>query len=137
MKTRLYPGVLVMRDGREVCRPSEAGRREYRRRVELVWQLYCHTCVLCLRPVTQEALTGDHREPRGMGGGFRDDRLRNLLPAHGGCNAMKGSRHQPELLGRSLRLLRKALDVPGYLAPTEMAVGEKLFEELRKELRAA
>src|SRR5271166_1950859 len=34
----------------------------------------------------------DHIKPRGMGGGSRDDRPKNLQPSHRWCNFYKGSK---------------------------------------------
>ena len=37
----------------------------------------------------------DHRRPRGMGAGWRDDHPENIAAVHNICNLQKGSRHAP------------------------------------------
>lgn len=89
-----YPdGVKVYpRSGREVCRNTSNGRREYARRRLFVYQAYDEKCRLCDRFCPWEQCTVDHRVPRGMGGSFRDDRVLWIWPAHSTCNALRASR---------------------------------------------
>lgn len=50
-------------------------------------------CGICGKGILRYAdLEPDHRKPRGMGGGFRDDSPANLAPSHRLCNREKGSR---------------------------------------------
>ena len=50
-------------------------------------------CAICLKPIwKEEDLEMDHKVPRGMGGGKRDDSSANLRPSHCACNREKGSR---------------------------------------------
>lgn len=86
-------GVKVFRDGREECvYKSTSGRMEYQNRTWFVFQVYDRKCKLCGRDLPQSALTADHIQPRGNGGGWRDDRVSNLWPAHYFCNSRRGSR---------------------------------------------
>lgn len=93
--------VVQYPDGRQVCTDSAAGRREYRRRVQLMWAIQKGKCGLQIHPECQkypwipvEEATFDHGEPRGMGAARRDDRpfVNGNCAACGLCNAMKGSR---------------------------------------------
>lgn len=86
-------GVKVFRDDREECIcKSSSGRREYQNRTWFVFQVYDRKCRLCGRDLLASALTADHIQPRGNGGGWRDDRISNLWPAHYFCNGRRGSR---------------------------------------------
>lgn len=74
-------------DGRERCTPAELRRR----------LLKCLTkqngiCAICGHPIQdiRDAVL-DHKEPRGMGGAFRDDSWSNIQAAHDRCNMAKGS----------------------------------------------
>lgn len=79
--------------GREVIDTSTAeGKRLWRARTIFVWVSHGNLCGICGKWVELDELTGDHINPRGMGGGKRDDRIKNLQPAHFSCNAEKGSK---------------------------------------------
>ena len=96
--------VKVFDDGREVCDLSvAAGRREYRRRVELMLARQGGRCCLeghapmCPGFLRLENATFEHEDGRGSGGWKRDDRTEKTgLPyngaAHPLCNGWKGSR---------------------------------------------
>jgi 5-methylcytosine-specific restriction endonuclease McrA len=50
-------------------------------------------CFYCHKEFeTFEDVTPDHREPKGMGGGRRDDHPDNIVAACWPCNSDKGSR---------------------------------------------
>lgn len=49
-------------------------------------------CSICFEPLTDMGdVVPDHKEPRGMNGGWRDDRAENIGAAHSICNLEKGS----------------------------------------------
>jgi len=79
-------------DGREVCRTTPAGRVVYYERKRMAWEAQGRRCAICDRPISLRQATVDHKEPRGMGGGRRDDRQENIQAACWGCNGVKGSR---------------------------------------------
>jgi hypothetical protein len=106
----------VYGDGREVCdHRTEEGRAIYKSRTQKALRRQGGIC--CLKPYIRECpgtlmaweATLDHEEPRGAGGGNRDDRievpftlpdgkvamLRQNGAAHGLCNSLKGSRRIP------------------------------------------
>jgi 5-methylcytosine-specific restriction endonuclease McrA len=86
------PELYIYLDGREVCRPNTAGRREYLRRRRVAWEQQKGICPLCGIAVSWEMSITDHKEPRGMGSAQRDDRQDNLQATHYRCNSEKGSR---------------------------------------------
>ena len=86
------PAVKVYRDGREVCSETTAGKAEYVRRRRVAWEDQKGICSICHLPVSWEEATSDHKNPRGMGGGSRDDRQENINAVHYRCNSEKGSR---------------------------------------------
>lgn len=95
----MIPGVKYPEGpgGREVCLRTAAGRREYRKRVELMHERQMGLCAICARPLRLEQATFDHERPRGLNGGFRDDRIEvDGVPinaaVHGLCNSAKASR---------------------------------------------
>lgn len=91
--------VKVMRDGREVCNLNcTAGREEYFRRRRVAWETQGKICALCGLRLNWKDAVSDHKEPRGMGGGSRDDRQENIQAVHGLCNTQKGSRRLNPLL---------------------------------------
>lgn len=101
----MIPGVKYPEGegGREVCLRTAAGVREYRKRVELMHERQMGLCAICGRPLRLEQATFDHERPRGLGGGFRDDRLTvDGVPinaaVHGLCNSIRGSRRTPYLI---------------------------------------
>jgi hypothetical protein len=101
----MIPGVKYPEGegGREVCLKTAAGVREYRKRVELMHERQLGLCAICVRPLRLEQATFDHEVPRGLGGGFRDDRIEvdgvpQNAAVHGLCNANKGSRRVPYLI---------------------------------------
>jgi hypothetical protein len=90
-------------EGRQVCTKTVAGLREYRKRIEFMWERQDGLCALCGKPCRIAEATFDHEFGRGMGGGKRDDRLildgRPLNAAvHFWCNAEKGSKQVPYLI---------------------------------------
>ena len=93
------PVISVYADGREVLNNNtNAGRAEYKRRAEAMRQRQGETCCICNQWLSQKESTFEHEASRGMGGGFRDDRIEiNGKPingaAHGHCNRIKGSKH--------------------------------------------
>lgn len=90
------PPVQIFDDLREVCAPTAAGTREYKRRTEEMRIRQRELCPICTLYLSKEDATFDHEFPRRMGAGFRDDRLyvdgepRNFA-VHGHCNREKGS----------------------------------------------
>jgi len=89
----LYPSAVELKKGsRQICKNTPKGWTEYRRRRNFVWEVYDRKCWLCGQPVSSEEVTADHRDPRGMGGGSRDDRVEAIRPCHGECNTRRGSR---------------------------------------------
>lgn len=49
-------------------------------------------CSICDGPLTDmNDVVPDHKEPRGLGGAWRDDRAENIGAAHSLCNNRKGS----------------------------------------------
>lgn len=85
--------VRVFRDGREVCNLlCKEGMDEYIRRKRVAWESQGKICPLCNQKLAWKDSTVDHKLPRGMGGGSRDDRQGNIQAVHGLCNSLKGSR---------------------------------------------
>lgn len=69
---RKYP------NGREVCQDTFAGRREYLRRLGLMLARQRNRCCLCPDRIYSVAdATFEHQRRRGMGAGFRDDRVQD------------------------------------------------------------
>ena len=88
----IYPG------GRECCNLlTAAGKAEYKHRTMLMLDRQNGLCCICHLPLMPSAATFDHERCRGLGGGFRDDRI--SLPdgkwLNGAmcwiCNSIKGS----------------------------------------------
>jgi 5-methylcytosine-specific restriction endonuclease McrA len=77
---------------------TKAGRDEYERRKRVAWEKQGKTCPLCRIKLAWKDSTVDHIEPRGMGGGSRDDRQQNIQAVHAVCNSLKGSRRINTLL---------------------------------------
>jgi len=49
-------------------------------------------CVICLEEFTDYSdVVPDHKEPKGMGGAWRDDHPDNIQAVHWWCNSEKGS----------------------------------------------
>jgi 5-methylcytosine-specific restriction endonuclease McrA len=86
------PAVRVFRDGREVCTDTKAGWEEYDRRKRVAWEEQKRLCSLCGKPLRWADSSIDHKKPRGMGAGSRDDRQENVAAAHHFCNAARGSK---------------------------------------------
>lgn len=91
-KRQHVDAVAVYRDGREVCAETRAGRAEYVRRRYAAWEKQDFRCAICTRRIAFDSATSDHIEPRGMGGGRRDDRQENIQATCGKCNTDKGSK---------------------------------------------
>jgi hypothetical protein len=96
-------GVKVYRDGREVCLSTSAGTREYRKRVLMMWERQGGLCAICGHLLRIEQATFDHERPRGLGGGFRDDRIELdgkpvNAAVHGFCNSQRGSKRTAYLI---------------------------------------
>lgn len=50
-------------------------------------------CAICYQTFTDcNEIVPDHKEPKGMGGAWRDDHPDNIQAAHRRCNLQKGSR---------------------------------------------
>ena len=50
-------------------------------------------CAVCHKSMDDyREIVADHKEPKGMGGGFRDDHPENIQAVHNLCNLEKGSR---------------------------------------------
>lgn len=95
-------GVRIFPDGREVCLNNAEGKRLYQRRKKAMYDRQSGLCSLCGTWMRLEEATFQHGVPRGMGAGFRDDRIDvqtgegeyvNSV-AHGSCNGQQGSRRQ-------------------------------------------
>lgn len=89
----IQPGVYRYQDGREVCElKSSAGKAEYARRRGVAWLKQGGRCAICQRYILLAYATSDHINPRGMGGGRRDDRQENIQATCFQCNSEKGSK---------------------------------------------
>lgn len=81
----------TMADSREICSSSQAGRAEYQRRREAIWDRDRGACCLCGLYVPLEECTLEHKNGRGMNGSKRDDRIEGNGVAHLWGNSQKGS----------------------------------------------
>lgn len=91
--------VKVFRDGREVCNLlCRAGADEYQRRKRVAWEEQGHRCSIGGEPLRWADAVVDHKKPRGMGGGQRDDRQENIGAACPVHNSQKGSRRNFDLV---------------------------------------
>jgi hypothetical protein len=86
------PAVIVYPDGREVCRNTDAGRREYSGRTGKMWIRDKGVCCLCGESVSLMDMTFEHKQGRGMGGAKRDDRESMNGISHWAGNGAKGSK---------------------------------------------
>ena len=85
--------IKTLRNGAQKCDLKTAGgRREYKARLTLAWMRQKGLCALCGLPVVLEEATADHKTPRGMGGGSRNDAQENIQAAHLVCNSERGSK---------------------------------------------
>jgi 5-methylcytosine-specific restriction endonuclease McrA len=76
------------KDGRLIL--SSADRTKQRLRL---WNSRSHLCEICGMPIVYYAqMELDHKIPRGMGGGTRDDSDENQRVTHSWCNQAKGSK---------------------------------------------
>lgn len=82
---------ITYRDGREVCRNTPAGQREYAARRKARWAMDNGICCLCDTFVPVEICTTEHPDGRGAGGGKRDDRVSMIRVSHPSGNLSKGS----------------------------------------------
>src|SRR5579871_3809975 len=95
------PAVRVFPGGREVCNlKTIAGNDEYCRRIHLMLIRQKGLCCNCRKPIYPESPCFEHEVPRGLGGGWRDDRIEiNGKPVNGAshilCNSVRGSRRTP------------------------------------------
>jgi 5-methylcytosine-specific restriction endonuclease McrA len=92
----MKPAVKIFPDGREVCQDSAAGKREYYRRADEVWERYGKCCWLCGKSLDRGAMAVDHIRPKGTNSAWRDDRAFNIAPACYPCNSRRGSRRMAE-----------------------------------------
>lgn len=99
----VWSAVRRMKDGREICSKSAAGRREYANRLEDMWDRDRGTCCLCGQFVPLEEATFEHKEGRGLGGSKRDDRIKDNGVAHWFGNNSKGSMSYERYMQLSLR----------------------------------
>ena len=73
---------------RELRSPAEMRRLLKRKIIE-----QDNKCGICGEPFTDmRDIVPDHKDPRGMGGAWRDDHPDNIQAAHRICNQEKGSR---------------------------------------------
>lgn len=105
-------------NGRQVCTKSAAGLREYRKRIEFMWERQEGLCALCAKPMRIAESTFDHENGRGMGAGKRDDRLildgKPLNAAvHFWCNVEKGSRRTPYLITPHIEMTKEIEELLG------------------------
>lgn len=101
--------VKTYRDGREVCNDdTAAGRAEYARRREEMWERDKGICCICLLYVPKDEAPFEHWLGRGSGGGHRDDRTEKPDSvtgemkkcngiAHSWCNGLKGSKRMVDI----------------------------------------
>ena len=80
-----------MKDGREICSMTLAGREEYSKRTDDMYVRDKGICCLCGKPLEVYEVTFEHKNGRGMGGGKRDDRIAGNGVAHWLGNSRKGS----------------------------------------------
>jgi 5-methylcytosine-specific restriction endonuclease McrA len=131
MKSKSRLPYKIHKDGREVCCKTPAGRAEYRARTLSAWERDKGICGWCLEPVSEQDVTADHIQSRGMGGATRDDRTANLRPCHLDCNGQRGSspiltraewiawkanKYEPILDSSEIQLVREC----GYAYPPEV-----------------
>ena len=90
---RLQPGVRRIDDPhhprgyRELRSPAEMRKLLNRKIVE-----QDRKCAICHEEFTDyNDIVPDHREPKGMGGAWRDDHTDNIQATHYWCNEEKGS----------------------------------------------
>ena len=77
---------------RELRSPSEMRKLLNRKIVEQKGM-----CPICLQEFTDyNDVVPDHKEPKGMGGAWRDDHPDNIQAAHSWCNEDKGSTRMDE-----------------------------------------
>lgn len=104
-RPRQRGAITIYPDGREVCRKVPSGNREYKRRIEAMWERQGQRCGLMLSEscrrrggfITLQESTFEHVDGRGMNGWHRDDRIEKNgepynLAACWSCNGQKGSR---------------------------------------------
>lgn len=98
-------GVVVHKDGREVCQKNMEGLREYKTRTVDMVRRQDYRCAIGNEYIENWTATFDHQAGRGMGGGHRDDRIEidgewnnAALCAH--CNGLKGSRRYSWIDGK-------------------------------------
>jgi len=92
----------VMPDGREICSKTPSGKREYNRRIVVMWKRDGCRCCLCGQPINLREATFEHKESRGLGGGKRDDRIESNGVSHWNGNMAKGSMHIDNYLEKPL-----------------------------------
>jgi len=95
------PGVSIIPDdhvprGFRERRSPSAMKRLLKEKIRLQNGL----CGICDKPMEDARdIVPDHKEPRGMNGGRRDDSPDNIQAAHSLCNLEKGSKRiQPEAI---------------------------------------
>jgi hypothetical protein len=77
---------------RELRSPAEMRKLMNRKIVE-----QNGVCPICSEEFTEyEDVVPDHRNPKGMGGAFRDDHPSNIQATHYWCNGEKGSTRMDE-----------------------------------------
>lgn len=82
--------IKITKDGREILT-----RKHYADRRREVWERDNQRCVKCHRIATLEEAEIDHKRTRGMGGGYRDDRMEALQTLCHACHwAKHHSRHR-------------------------------------------
>jgi len=87
--------VITHADGRQVCRNTVAGRREYFARLRVMDLRQHHLCAICGLFMVEP--TFDHEAGRGMGGSNRTDAVTDAegnwinAAVHIWCNTKKGS----------------------------------------------
>jgi hypothetical protein len=91
-----------MPDGREICSKTPVGRREYNRRIVVMWKRDGCRCCLCGQPINLCDATFEHKESRGMNGSKRDDRIEFNGVSHWNGNMAKGSMHIDNYLEKPL-----------------------------------
>ena len=91
-KRRARSGVpfKTMKDGREICLKTPAGKEEYKQRTIQMYERDKCICCLCGQFIAY-GYTFEHKDGRGMGGSKRDDRIEGNGVAHWLGNGRKGS----------------------------------------------
>lgn len=92
------PAVTIMPNGQEICSPTPAGKKEYRRRTLAMRTRQNELCRWCGKWMSETDCTFDHEEGRTVG--RRDERIfangrKQNAALHFICNGLRGSSRAP------------------------------------------